>query len=80
MSQNQFSLFSVVEPISKTETPNQYQRIFEVLDAYNSGEVSYREVLALDENELRAARAWKQAKIEAHMAEEFPELDGLDGL
>lgn len=63
---------------SFTTIPERYQRILDLLDGHTKGAVSYEEIKAINEEELRIARHLRRQQTNAWVDEHFPEVDAFD--
>ena len=58
--------------------PERYQRILDLLDGHTKGTVSYQDIQAINEEELRIARHLRRQQTNAWIDEHFPEVDAFD--
>lgn len=56
---------SLFPNIESSETESRYRTILTVLDDHQAGKVPFSEVMAIDEEELTAAREWRRRCIHA---------------
>ena len=55
--------------------PAKYREVFNKMDAYRRGEISYQEYFAIPHETLMAARAWRGRQVNQALEDEFPDVD-----